>query len=264
MMETTLVNKEGTSNKFWKINVSGKSYTITFGKIGTVGAVKVKSFENEDACKKDAEKLIQSKLKKGYTLADAVNQVMKENTMTDTVFWQMLEGSKNKGEDAEEQIEWLVSHLARRPVKEIVMFDYFFNQNFQMSYTSALWAAAYIIMGGASDDSFDYFRAWLLFQGKETYETVISDPERIIPHLKVLEEEEDVPQLEDLLSVASLAYEEKTGQDYDEYFDLYESLTGGSPELPEIEFDWDEDDEEGLRKMFPKLWDRYGETPLEY
>lgn len=264
MLETTLIYKDGSSNKFWKINVAGKSYTITYGKIGTVGAVKVKSFEAEEACQKDAEKLIKSKMKKGYTLADGVDHVMKESSMTESVFWEMLQTSKNKGEDPEEQIEWLVNHLSKKPVKEIVMFDYIFNLHYQKSYTADLWAAAYIIMGGASDDSFDYFRAWLLFQGKETYETVIGNPEKIIPHLKALEEEEDVPQLEDLLSAASIAYEEKTGLDYDDYYDLYEKLTGDQAIPPEMEFDWDEDDEEGLKKKFPALWERYGDQPLEY
>lgn len=258
-----LIFNDGKSNKFWEIKVDGKSHTVTYGKVGTVGAVKVKTFDTEEDCQKDADKLIRSKMKKGYVLANPSEQVMKESKMTDQEFWELLKISKQKGEDEEEQLEWLINHLSKRPVKEIVMFDYFFNQNYLKSYTSDLWAAAYIIMGGASDDSFDYFRAWLLYQGKETYESVILDPEKIIPHLKVLEDEEDIPQLEDLLSVASIAYEEKTGLEYDDYYDLYEKLTGDQNIAPDIELDWDEEDEEGLQKKFPALWVRYGENPLE-
>ncbi|WP_079508924.1 DUF4240 domain-containing protein [Mesobacillus jeotgali] len=263
-METILIYRDGSSNKFWKIHVGGKSHTVTYGKVGTVGAVKVKTFDTEEACKKDADKLIKSKMKKGYTPANPSDQVIKENTMSESVFWELLETAKQKGEDPDEQVEWLVNHLSKRPVKEIVLFDYYFNQNYYKSYTSDLWAAAYIIMGGASDDSFDYFRAWLLYQGKDAYESAIQDPERIIPHLKMLEEEEEVPQLEDLLSVASIAYEEKTGLDYDDYYDLYVQLTGDQHIPPEIEFDWEEDDEEGLKQKFPALWSRYGDQPLEY
>lgn len=86
----------------------------------------------------------------------------------------ILESAMNKGEDLDEQMEWLVSCLSRKPIKDIVMFDYFFNQIYYQSYTSDLWAAAYIVMGGYSDDMFDYFRAWLLYQG---YYTVVNDPE---------------------------------------------------------------------------------------
>ncbi|MFF2876797.1 molybdate metabolism regulator [Gottfriedia sp. NPDC057991] len=30
----------------------------------------------------------------------------------------------------------------------------------------------------------------------------------------------------------------------------------------EMEFDWDEEDSDGLKAMFPKLWARFGENPL--
>lgn len=52
-------------------------------------------------------------------------------------------------------------------------------------------------MGGCSDDTFDYFRGWLLYQGKETYEACIEDPERLIPVLENLSEY-DVPEIEEL------------------------------------------------------------------
>ena len=45
----------------------------------------------------------------------------------------------------------------------------------QKSYLSSLWAAAYILMDGCSDDTFDYFRGWLIAQGKETFEKVLDD-----------------------------------------------------------------------------------------
>ncbi|MEK1832316.1 DUF4240 domain-containing protein [Priestia megaterium] len=68
--------------------------------------------------------------------------------------------------DVDEQMEWLRSTLAKRSEKDIFRFDQLLNQHFDQSYTSSLWAAAYIVMGGCSDDCFDYFRAWLLYQEK--------------------------------------------------------------------------------------------------
>ncbi|WP_158664681.1 hypothetical protein [Bacillus mycoides] len=32
----------------------------------------------------------------------------------------------------------------------------------------------------------------------------------------------------------------------------------------DIKLDWYEDDEEGLKKMFPMLWEMYGEKPIEW
>jgi predicted DNA-binding WGR domain protein len=261
-MEVILTYKGDTSNKFWKISTTGKMLTVTYGKVGSVGAVKTKELESEKSCLKEANKLIQSKLKKGYVVAEATELVIKESSMTEILFWELLANARNKGEDPDEQLEWLITHLSRKPVKDIVMFDYFFNQNYRKSYTSNLWAAAYIIMGGCSDDSFDYFRAWLLYQGKEAYETIIKDPEKIIPYLKIVEEEGDVPEFEDLMYVAGLGFEEKTGLEDEEFFKLYHQLVDDTYVLPEMEFDWNEEDEVGLRNKFPLLWERYGEDPL--
>ncbi|GLB59592.1 DUF4240 domain-containing protein [Cytobacillus sp. NCCP-133] len=263
-METLLIYKDDVSNKFWKINVTGKVITVTYGKVGSIGAVKTKEFESEDRCQKEANKLIQSKLKKGYAGAALYAKVIKESTMTEALFWELLMTAKKKGENPEEQLEWLINNLSKRPLKDIVMFDYWLNQNYNKSYLSSLWAAAYIIMGGCSDDCFDYFRAWLLYQGNKVYESSLNDPETLIPSLGCLEEERDIPQFEDLLYVASMAYEEKTGYDEEHYDHLYEKLSGDVYVQPDIKLDWDADDEEGLKRMYPKLWERYGENPLEY
>ena len=55
------------SNKFWKIVVKEKDYVVFYGKIGTAGSLKAKEFETEEECMKEANKLVASKRKKGYT-----------------------------------------------------------------------------------------------------------------------------------------------------------------------------------------------------
>ena len=54
------------SNKFWSIETNGNEFTVTFGKTGTSGQSQTKSFDDEAACEKEAEKLIREKTKKGY------------------------------------------------------------------------------------------------------------------------------------------------------------------------------------------------------
>ncbi len=58
--------------------------------------------------------------------------------------------------------------------------------------------------------------------------------------------------------------QKKTGDENDTYFTLYHVLSNEIFDDIDIEFDWNEDDEEGLKKMFPKLWDMYGEEPIEW
>jgi hypothetical protein len=44
------------------------------------------------------------------------------------------------------------------------------------------WGAAYLANGGCSDDGFDYFRGWLIGQGRKVYETVLADPDSLAAH----------------------------------------------------------------------------------
>jgi uncharacterized protein (TIGR02996 family) len=55
-----------SSHKFWTIEVRGTSFTVTFGKVGTSGQTKTKSFATIEQAKKAAEKLIREKISKGY------------------------------------------------------------------------------------------------------------------------------------------------------------------------------------------------------
>ncbi len=64
---------EGTSNKFWEINLSGSQFTTTYGKIGTSGQTTIKTFKSEAEAKKEYDKLIAEKVKKGYEPADGAS-----------------------------------------------------------------------------------------------------------------------------------------------------------------------------------------------
>ena len=62
----TFVYEDGKSNKFWTIEVNGKSYTVTYGKTGTKGQTSTKDFDTEEVCQKEADKKIKEKTGKGY------------------------------------------------------------------------------------------------------------------------------------------------------------------------------------------------------
>ena len=53
-------------SKFWEITVEEKKFSVYFGRIGTKGLVKKKEFSSSEAAIKEAEKMIASKIKKGY------------------------------------------------------------------------------------------------------------------------------------------------------------------------------------------------------
>ena len=62
--------KDDKSSKFWDITLSGDEVTTNWGRIGTDGQSKTKSFADDAVAKKEYEKQIKSKTKKGYALAE--------------------------------------------------------------------------------------------------------------------------------------------------------------------------------------------------
>jgi uncharacterized protein (TIGR02996 family) len=65
---------EGGSSKFWKIDLDGTGFTARWGKIGTKGQEKRQDFATAAEAKKEYEKLIASKLKKGYRCVDGAEK----------------------------------------------------------------------------------------------------------------------------------------------------------------------------------------------
>jgi len=57
---------DAKSNKFWAIDLQGKSFTVTFGRVGTEGQTQTKTFPSEEKAKAEHDKLIKEKTGKGY------------------------------------------------------------------------------------------------------------------------------------------------------------------------------------------------------
>lgn len=58
---------DGTSDKFWQIEAAGNQFAVTYGKNGTTGISQTKSFDTDEKCMQAAEKLLNEKIKKGYS-----------------------------------------------------------------------------------------------------------------------------------------------------------------------------------------------------
>ena len=58
--------EEGTSSKFWRARVEGKTLYVNYGKIGSNGQTQVKDFPSADGAEKEYDKLVREKRKKGY------------------------------------------------------------------------------------------------------------------------------------------------------------------------------------------------------
>ncbi|MCE5229806.1 DUF4240 domain-containing protein [bacterium] len=157
--------------------------------------------------------------------------------MIDEKFWKLIEQSGAGRADCEEQVENLIGILARLPAQEIIEFDRILLEKRILAYRWDLWGVAFIINGGCSDDGFEYFRCWLIGQGREAFERVLQDPESVAD----LTDEHGI-ECEDLLYVASQAYERVTGSEMPMVKRIYPNEPVGEP--------WDESD---LSKKFSKV-----------
>lgn len=238
--------KDDNSDKFWAVQVQNNKMTVVFGKTGTAGSAQTKEFETQEAAEKEANKLIKEKSRKGYVekVEDNIGKIKESE------FWGLIKRAKDKAEDTYEQVEILTEILAQRSEEDIIEFEKIFHRLYVASYTSPLWAAAYIINGGCSDDGFDYFRGWLIAQGKDVYYKSIDHPDYLA---KIISDEDmGEAECEDMLYVAGKAYESKTGKDYEQFLDLF------SPEpYPDINLDWNETGDD-LKNRFPQLWKKFG------
>jgi predicted DNA-binding WGR domain protein/tetratricopeptide (TPR) repeat protein len=76
--------RDGSSAKFWEIALEGSSVITRYGKIGSVGNNAHKAFGDEGSAKKEFEKLIKEKTKKGYLELGASDQTETGTASTST------------------------------------------------------------------------------------------------------------------------------------------------------------------------------------
>jgi hypothetical protein len=165
--------------------------------------------------------------------------------MPPKIFWDIIEASKRPTEDG--FLPALHRVLLCLSPEEIVGFESRLWHYLGEANRDDLWGALYPLQGGCSDDSFMYFRCWLIAQGRRVFESAVADPDSLA----------DLPpstryRLEGLLSSAHEAWGEKTGND--EYgFEMAEKNAEQTPYPDPVKADWDVKDEGEMRKRWPRL-----------
>lgn len=139
--------------------------------------------------------------------------------------------------------------LADRPPAEIVATQQVLWELLTASYQNPLWAAAYVINGGCSDDGFDYFRGWLVTQGEEVYTTALADPDSLaaLPAVVAAAESGMEFDCQEALSIAWNAHLKATGMQLPQ-----DAFRIRYPDLdPDWDFDFDDSAEMATR--LPRL-----------
>ncbi len=166
--------------------------------------------------------------------------------MDETEFWSLIDDTRQAAEgDPEDQADLLIERLTQLDPDSVLYFARHFEARYNRAYRWDLWGAAWVLLGGADDDAFDYFRCWLIGQGREIFEGALHEPDDLADLLAEFDDQVDGDG-EDLRYAADEAYEQLTGA---ELPDL------GLPEPPSeplgspLEFE----DEAAMAERFPKL-----------
>ena len=132
--------------------------------------------------------------------------------MTLDEFWMHIEAANKEAPSIEVVPQLLIRRLSRLPENEIVDFSRHFDDCLNRSNDGRLWVAASVMMGGCGDDSFDYFRGWLIAQGRKIFETVLADPDSMAD-LNCISQDRRSARLEKMLGVAEDAYRQRLRSD---------------------------------------------------
>jgi hypothetical protein len=172
-------------------------------------------------------------------------------------FWKIIDRTKPGKADQDEQLALLHSELEKLSPHELEVFGANMDRILTDSYSWDLWGAAYVIMGGASDDSFEYFRVWMISQGQQFFETAKADPDKLAD--RIPQGYDEAPDFELLAYAASEVWAEKTGHRPDEMPMqppmIYVGREPSGKPFPEADSE--------LAKRYPRLWARFGSAPLE-
>jgi hypothetical protein len=173
--------------------------------------------------------------------------------MTETDFWKLIDSVRHSVSTDTEMPALLVDRLKRLSIQEIIDFGRLWRAASIAAYDEHVWAAAYAILEGCSNDTFSDFRGWLIAQGRARYERVLANPDSLA-EMELLSKPDQIPNLGfSLGGVVFDAYEAKTGQK-----DLREIL-GPIPSSAwrlKNEGIW-EDSEESLKQVVPRLYAKF-------
>ncbi|MBC6457719.1 DUF4240 domain-containing protein [Actinomadura sp. HBU206391] len=179
-------------------------------------------------------------------------------------FWDIVESARTGDKPF---YEALVDRLAVGPEQAILEFEYRFDQVTDAVYRWDVWAAAYLIGGGCSDDGFMDFQAGLVALGRDWFEKAARSPDDLADHPAVIEAAagsgsgsgsrgDSAIFYEEVGAAGNVAYERLTGAGadaYEEAWDRYQDGREDEEEEPDMGEEFDFDDADQMRKRLPRL-----------
>ena|SRR5262245_4200691 len=165
-------------------------------------------------------------------------------------FWKIIEGADD---------DIMVDMLCKLSRQDIVEFERHLRERIIECDNYNVIAALKIINGGVTDDTYLYFRCWLIAKGRRAFENALQNADSISDVL----EDKEMPDCEGLLYLATRAFEIKTGRAEDASFPRDTCISQG------LDYDFNAPPTKGtdfsdkdLPELCPRLWERFGNPRL--
>jgi hypothetical protein len=143
--------------------------------------------------------------------------------MNAALFWRLIEQTKEEaGGDQDIHEELLIEALSQLSDQDIGIFYAIYHFYHQLADRSKLITAAAIIDGFLTDDSFEYFRPWLIGEGERTYKSALANPD----NLAEVANPDEFADFECLMAVPmwALLRKQGKGKDDDEAYEAYDDI----------------------------------------
>jgi len=180
--------------------------------------------------------------------------------MDENKFWQIIDDSREiSKEDDNLFIKNIKNELLTLAESDIIDFEYILRQKIIEADHYKIQATQKIILGYLSDDSFLYFRCWLIGQNKKIYNQTLKNPDILADYYEKDYFSNEKGKLEELSYVSTYLFEEKTGREEDESFPIsicvekgldYDFFAGETRKGDK----WNKDD---LPELYPKLYKKF-------
>ncbi|MES2109896.1 MAG: DUF4240 domain-containing protein [Bacteroidota bacterium] len=176
--------------------------------------------------------------------------------MDEKEFWKIIDYAfYTSGGSTKAEGDIIIQKLSQYTPEQIVDFEIILCKKIIAADDYKIVAIDKIIDGSVSDDTYLYFRCWLIGLGQKTFEQTIKDPDSLADVI----EKGVVPDFEDLLFVSTTAYQNKTGKKEEDdafprnvAYDKGLNYDFGGPKTTGK--DWKESELPGL---YPKLWKKF-------
>lgn len=173
-----------------------------------------------------------------------------ETPMNEDDFWEIIDTASREISPAAKE-EAIRASLRRLGEEQLVAYSQHWDAKMAVAYHWRLWAAAYVLGGGCSDDCFMDFRSSIILLGRGDFHRVLRDPDELVSIIDGMDEPADL-------------FHENYGYPFHEVWE--EKMGADAPLPPNTQHptepagnEWAEED---LPEIVPALSRRFGPSPI--